>query len=76
MLLKANYATVLHSNLLGHDSNLFMAKASELVAKGQQKYDKGDRMGALNLWEQALKNVMLHFPQLSLNSPGIWRAIS
>lgn len=31
-------------------------EASELVAKGQQKYDKGDRMGALRLWEQALKN--------------------
>ncbi|DBB03583.1 hypothetical protein WJX82_006743 [Trebouxia sp. C0006] len=30
-------------------------EASDLVAKGQEKYDKGDRMGALRLWEQALK---------------------
>ncbi|KAL3155843.1 hypothetical protein ABBQ32_012853 [Trebouxia sp. C0010 RCD-2024] len=29
-------------------------EASELVAKGQKKYDSGDRMGALKLWEQAL----------------------
>ncbi len=34
-----------------------LPQASELVAKGQQKYDKGDRMGALKLWEQALKQV-------------------
>ena len=27
------------------------------MAKGQEKYDKGDRMGALRLWEQALKKV-------------------
>lgn len=29
-------------------------EASELVAKGQIKYGKGDKMGALKLWEQAL----------------------
>ena len=27
------------------------------MAKGQKKYDKGDRMGALKLWEQALSRV-------------------
>lgn len=30
-------------------------EASQLVAKGQEKYGKGDRMGALKLFEQALK---------------------
>ena len=34
-------------------------QASELVAKGQKMYDKGDRMGALNVWEQALKRVCI-----------------
>ena len=32
-------------------------QASELVAKGQKMYDNGDKMGALKVWEQALKKV-------------------
>lgn len=40
-------------------------QASELVAKGQKKYDSGDRMGALKLWEQALSRVCTQQSQLA-----------
>ena len=36
---------------------VFSMQASELVAKGQKMYDNGDKMGALKVWEQALKKV-------------------
>ena len=36
---------------------LHVAQASQTLAKGQQKYAKGDRMGALRLFEQALAQV-------------------
>ena len=32
-------------------------QAAELLAAGREKYDNGDRMGAVNLFEKALKSV-------------------
>ena len=36
-----------------------------MVAKGQKKYDSGDRMGALKMWEQALSRVCTWHSQLA-----------
>ena len=38
---------------LGH------AQAAECIAKGQEKYNAGDRMGALKFFEQSLKKVTI-----------------
>lgn len=33
-------------------------QAGELLQAGRQKYDRGDRMGAVNLFEKVLKQVL------------------
>ncbi len=33
-------------------------QAGELLQTGRQKYDRGDRMGAVNLFEKVLKQVL------------------
>ena len=34
-----------------------MRQAAECIAKGQEKYNAGDRMGALKFFEQSLQKV-------------------
>ncbi len=36
---------------------LLLPQAEQLLISGKAKYEGGDRMGALRLWEQALKEV-------------------
>lgn len=38
----------------------FSEQAAECLAKGQDKYNAGDRMGALKFFEQSLKKVYHH----------------
>ena len=39
------------------DCSSCMMQAAECIAKGQEKYNAGDRMGALKFFEQSLQKV-------------------
>ena len=47
------------------------AQAAECIAKGQEKYNAGDRMGALKFFEQSLKKVLLLGPAHSHEAPWL-----
>ena len=45
-------------------------QAAECITKGQEKYNAGDRMGALRFFEQSLKKVCTATPECFKCTPA------